>query len=523
MDVTTGMKERLRGVTLEQVLALSLAMSIGLLIAWGPLARSAAVLGISAIVLLSLVQPLFALALAVLAGPFGALENVLFDGLPIDSGQLLLLLALAMWISRGLLKRQFDLPKTALTVPLLVFIAVGCLSLIGAPDPMLGVTEVVKWVEITAVMLMVTDLGGQLGTRARRRDVKLQPPIWSGLWWMTAALLLSGALQGLIGIWQFALREDGPEHFLVLARFYRAYGTFEQPNPFGGFMNMTALLAIGVLIGLLTFQISMRKRERTSRRQTQSWLSSSVPILAVSAVVVIALLGLLFSWSRGAWMGFAAGITAMVLFLPRKVWRGFLALGIAILLIVLVAQAGLLPATLLQRVGGFATGLSFGDVRGVDINDANYAVLERLAHWQAALDMARDRLWLGVGFGNYGAAYPIYALINWPDALGHAHNYYLNVLAEVGILGLLAYLVLWGAVFLQTVRALRWQTWPVRGVLLGLLGVWTAISVHQLVDKLYVNNLYIHLGVLLGLLQLGSLHGSVRASLDCSREEKQGC
>ena len=31
----------------------------------------------------------------------------------------------------------------------------------------------------------------------------------------------------------------------------------------------------------------------------------------------------------------------------------------------------------------------FEDVRGVGINDANYAVLERLAHWQAALEMWR--------------------------------------------------------------------------------------------------------------------------------------
>lgn len=521
MDVMAGMKDRLFGTAPEKVFAPILALAIGLLIALGQVDRSAALLGISAIVLLSLVQPLVALALALFVGPFGALENAIVGGLAIDSGQLLLLLAIATWIGQGLLRRQLDLPKTALTVPLLVFIAAGCISLIGAPDPLLGVVEVVKWVEITAVMLMVTDLGRQLGTGSRGKDLKMHPPGQSGISWMTAALLLSGALQGIIGIWQFALREDGPEHFLVLGRFYRAYGTFEQPNPYGGFMNMTALLAIGVLIGLLAKQMSMAKGERASQRQTQNWLLSLLPIFAVTGVAMVALLGLLFSWSRGAWMGFAAGIIVMVLFLPRRVWRGFIALAIIIMLIVVVAQAGLLPATFAQRIGGFASSLSFGDVRGVDINDANYAVLERLAHWQAAIDMVRDHLWLGVGFGNYGTAYPIYALINWPDALGHAHNYYLNVLAEMGILGLLAYVFLWGAIILQTVRALRWQEWPVRGLLLGLLGVWTAFSVHHLVDKLYVNNLYIHLGVLLGLLQLGSLQGPARTSLDYSRKRKK--
>ena len=39
-------------------------------------------------------------------------------------------------------------------------------------------------------------------------------------------------------------------------------------------------------------------------------------------------------------------------------------------------------------------------------------------------------------------------------------------------------------------------------IALGLLAAWTAVAVHHLVDKLYVNNIYIHLGVMFGLLQL---------------------
>jgi len=37
---------------------------------------------------------------------------------------------------------------------------------------------------------------------------------------------------------------------------------------------------------------------------------------------------------------------------------------------------------------------------------------------------------------------------------------------------------------------------------LGLLGVWVTLTTHHLVDKLYVNNIYIQLGALFGLLQL---------------------
>ena len=54
--------------------------------------------------------------------------------------------------------------------------------------------------------------------------------------------------------------------------------------------------------------------------------------------------------------------------------------------------------------------------------------------------MAETQPWLGVGFGNYAAAYPDFRLLLWENALGHAHNYYLNVAAEIGAIGLLAYL-----------------------------------------------------------------------------------
>ncbi len=138
----------------------------------------------------------------------------------------------------------------------------------------------------------------------------------------------------------------------------------------------------------------------------------------------------------------------------------------------------------------------------MSINDANYAVLERLAHWQAALDMARDNLWTGVGFGNYEPAYGDYDLINWPYPLGHSHNYYLNILAETGIFGLAAYLVLWWIIIRQAVGLVGQLEWPRRGIALGLLALWVTLSVHHLVDKLYVNNFYLFLGAVLGLQQI---------------------
>ncbi|MEW5989347.1 MAG: O-antigen ligase family protein, partial [Chloroflexota bacterium] len=221
-------------------------------------------------------------------------------------------------------------------------------------------------------------------------------------------------------------------------------------------------------------------------------------------------LAVILSWSRGAWLGFGAALAVLVLFWPRRPWLGLALVVVAVALFGLAWQLDLVPAAVSERLVSFSQDLRFGDVRGVDINDANYAVLERLAHWQAALAMIRDHLWTGVGFGAYEPAYPAYALVNWPYPLGHAHNYYFNILAETGIIGGMAYLVFWAAVFGQTLRLLYRLPWPQRGLALGLLAAWTALSVHHLVDKLYVNNVYIHLGAMLGLLQLLGMGENVK-------------
>jgi O-antigen ligase len=493
---------------------LILAAVIGFSVARMPMLWATFSLVSATVFLLVLVQPLVGIALALLAGPFGALENVLLGGSPLDSGQLLLLLTVAAWLGTSLRRRRIVLRHFYLSVPLLIFLLAAAVSLLNAPSLAVGLKELLKWIEIYLIAAMVVDLVGQSGRgKGSGQSLLGLPPIVELILLM---LLVAGLSQALVGIWQFGLRGTGPEHFAILDRFYRAYGTFEQPNPFGGFMNLTALLAVGVLIGLASSiwtGLGGKAKEdgnATPSRSTRFLPASSASNLVKSLLIAFSALGtilaLVFSWSRGAWLGMASGLVVLFLLWPKN-WRQMLLLltVVAVLvgsLLFIGNQLDIIPDGLLRRLGDFGQDLRFGDVRGVDINDSNYAVLERLAHWQAALNMAQNNFWLGVGFGNYEAAYAEYALINWPDALGHAHNYYLNILAEAGIVGLSAYLLFWLGVFWQTLRLVKRLDWPVRGIALGLLAAWVSLSVHHFVDKLYVNNIYIHLGVMLGLLQV---------------------
>jgi len=212
------------------------------------------------------------------------------------------------------------------------------------------------------------------------------------------------------------------------------------------------------------------------------------------------LIALVASWSRGAWIGFGAACLVMMAALPRKTGWALLLVGVVVVGGLGIYTTGLLPASITARLTDFAQYVSFEDVRGVGIHDANYAVVERMAHWQAALEMFRYNFWTGVGFGCYEPAYAAFALINWPIALGHAHNYYLNIAAETGLIGLIAYAILWIAIFWQTWQLTRRAEGLKRGIAIGLLGAWTHLSVHHLFDNLYVNNVHLHVGVILGLL-----------------------
>jgi len=463
-------------VPLSRVIGLLVALLLGVLIARLPLLEGALFVGLAVAGVATLIEPLAGLAAALFLGLLRAYLQTEVPQIPAQIGQLFFALALAVWLARGLQRRRLCIPRSPLLPPLALFIGTALLSLWEPVDlANYGITELLKWVQMLLLLLFLSD---HLTAR--------------NLPWLLGALPLTGLFQAGVGIWQFGLRGEGPEHFAILTlgdHIYRAYGTFEQPNPYAGYLGLTASLAVGLLAVMVQGKVMRRS---TSPPMYQ--------LLSVAGLTLVMLVALGMSWSRGAWMGFGAAVLAMAVALPRRTRWGLLLVVVLVAGLLILYTTGLLPASVTARLTSFAQDVRSEDVRGVGINDANYSVLERLAHWQAALGMFRYNLWTGVGFGGYEPAYADFALINWPIALGHAHNYYLNLAAETGLIGLAAYLLLWGVILWQTWRATRLARGLLRGVAIGLLGAWAHLSVHHLLDNLYVNNVHLHIGVLLGLL-----------------------
>ncbi|MBN1487853.1 MAG: O-antigen ligase family protein [Anaerolineae bacterium] len=464
----------------KSLLALA-ALFLGLFIARFSLLNTYLAISVLLIVLGSIIEPLTGIAAALFFGLGWAWLRAELPQIPALIGQYVLFLAVAIWLGRGLVHRDIRVRFPPLLSSLLLFMGVASFSLWLTVDIWVGFMEWLKWVQILLVFLVTYD---SLVEDAGRQKVMILLVVLAGI-----LLFQSG-----IGLWQSGLRGTGPEHFAINDQFYRAYGTFEQPNPYAGFVGMVTALFSGLVIADAgDWLLACLKGEGGPPGEFLRFVVVVAPVCIVGAGALLA------SWSRGGWLGFAAALLAIVAALPRRGWLGIILAVVAVSLGLGLYTAGALPASIADRMTSFLSYTSFEDVRGTGINDANYAVIERMAHWQAALDMWREHFWLGVGFGCYEPAYPAYSLINWPIALGHAHNYYLNLLAETGILGLGAYLVWLICVF--------WQLWSVahrtagwlRGLSLGLIGAWTHFVVHNLVDNLLVNNVHLYVGVFLAL------------------------
>jgi O-antigen ligase len=127
-----------------------------------------------------------------------------------------------------------------------------------------------------------------------------------------------------------------------------------------------------------------------------------------------------------------------------------------------------------------------------------------MAHWQAGWYMFLEYPWLGVGPGNYAIVYENYHLPGWFDPLGHAHNYYLNLAAEAGGLGLAGFLLVGILAFRAAVRGLQaaepfWAT-----LSLGILGSFVGITLHSGFDNLFVHGVSVQVGMLMGLAQVAA-------------------
>ena len=326
-------------------------------------------------------------------------------------------------------------PSPAQVGAVLLFLAVAVASAVQALDPAQTLTKVFGL--LTAVALFFAVLA---------------------ICFERAQLLVvaAGAVTGLLlgsaqGVLQHALGQFSEGGFVAGGEVVgRVQGSFGHPNQYAGFIAVLIPIAIALVA---TRGVSGRLR-----------------LLAATALA-FALPALTFAYARGALLGLAVGAV---------VWLALFRLRYALAVAVAIAVAGvaLAPSALQERVS---------DPAGGDLG-------LRADLWGSALDIYSERPLLGVGINNFEDGYATLPstlanasqrrLLHQQQVLTppHAANLYLNILAEQGLLGIVAFLGLALSSLATAYRGARIRD-PAGRALCVALGVGLiTLGVHSLLE-----------------------------------------
>jgi O-antigen ligase len=271
-------------------------------------------------------------------------------------------------------------------------------------------------------------------------------------WIIAAPIVVVAACEAALGLLEY----DGAASVF-------SKGTYANQNHFAGLLELSLPFAVMYPVAALT----------TQRRATRTAVLASLGIL--SATLILA--GIILSVSR---MALAASVTALftVTFLTLAVrgpaTRKLTVAGI-IAACLLLTTAFLVPDTLIVRVGQV-------------LGSQDMPPDARAQLWADAWRLASDYPLVGSGLGTFEQAFPKYKTLTPGIAVDFAHNDYLQLLVELGWIGVTIAALVSMVVISAAVRAIFTRTGSsARYLAIAALGSFVAILLHSMTSF----NLYI--------------------------------
>ena len=357
--------------------------------------------------------PLVALVIARPEGATAAFAFVFYLNVPVlvaqasgatVVGQLAVALLLLPLVSYVLVRREAIVLTPALGLMVVYLLVIVASSVYGGAEAASSAAVTSFLTEGLVLYLLVTN--------AVRTPRVLRMVVW--------ALLLAGALMAALSIWQQATGTVGSA-FGGLAQTTDSEVSKRLAGPIGETNRYAQVLL--VLLPLAVY--AARVERRTELR-----------FAAVGAAILI-LSGVVLTLSRGASVSLALLTLAMLAVRFVRV-RHILVLGAVLAGFVLTVAPSYLDR--LESLQGVAGATS------ADRSAADNAIRGRATENLAALNVFADHPILGVGpgqfFNEYSQTYANALDIRFLDTRRRAHNLYLELAADTGLLGLFAFLAI---------------------------------------------------------------------------------
>jgi len=353
--------------------------------------------------------------------------------------ELFLILLIGLWVLKWIVYRKEEAIKmTPLDMPVFIFItSMVFVLIVNSPDfsiSLEGFRAVVQYIlwYFVVVQLLRTEKG------ARNLCIFF--------------VLVAFAL-ALHGIYQYLVGAEMPEGWVdrkeegVRTRVYSILGS---PNVFGSLMTLSAPVAI-------SFVFSMRK------------LKSRIFFAFVSLTMI---LSLLFTFSRGAWLGFMAAVFVYV-FIKDK--RFFIPVIVGVVFVI-----AFVPSVSNRIAYMFSEEYIESSLRG-----------GRLVRWMTGLQILDANPFVGVGLGHFGGAVAMNHNLTYIVGISvektfYMDNYFLKTAVETGLLGFCTFFFLMFQIVINSVRTIRITVSKSlreleTGILAGLVGV----ICHNFVENIF--------------------------------------
>ena len=364
--------------------------------------------------------------------------------LPVLIIRLCLLATMIAWMYHRMKQGSLPLLRSGLGFLVLLFLGWAGLTLFWSPYKNASVQWWISFLTYALLFYMVVQ-GIQSTKHAH---------------FVTMLLLGMGACEGFLGIAQYVWFGEA-----------RARGTFFNPNFFAAYEG--AILAIA--LGLLSFA---RKDDLTRYRYTVLWSTAAVTFCAF-----------LLAQSRGA----------LVALMVTMTFIGFCRFGKAALAIIVMCliAGSIVPNPLRERI--------------VEVSVLDPYAYTRLDIWRNSLARLIDQpMGIGLGMYKYGSfqdRFPIEEnIVRYGKRPESAHNEYLQMGVEVGVIGLAVFLVGIGVWGWNVRKVWREELEPLeRGLVIGLTAATLGILVHAAVDSVFHEPALVLVLIISGTLVL-SLH-----------------
>ncbi len=285
---------------------------------------------------------------------------------------------------------------------------------------------------------------------------------------LAVVIVMAGAIQGLLAIWQFVQQSVWQSKWLGMAgqsarelgasvvefgieRWLRAYGSLPHPNILGAWL----VLSFAAVIYLMA---------KIEHKYHKLFLIFSASFIS---------LGILFSYSRAAWLGLIGVYLAGAVWLlrsKREKWLKNFAGWLLVYIAVLLAVFGSATWPVVK------TRLNIGVPSRLEVKSNT----ERVAGWRQAVEIWQEHKWLGVGLGNYSLVRRLEQPQQPVWQIQPVHNVWLLMWAELGLIGGLWGLAVVGALLIYLIRRRHWERLGVMALVLFLMMLdhfwWTLAS-----------------------------------------------